>query len=187
MRLPVRYRSAAGVPRLSVTQVLTYAGRIETQWYTPEACRRGQAVHAWTEAWDAGRVAPLDDPSYVGYCEAYAAFTAEVKPVWAGIEQEVQSEAWQLAGRIDRVAAELVGRPGILDVKTGGPAAWHALQVAAYNAMRPTGLRWVLYLRANGTYRLERFDDATAYRVFFYEVARVHGMVLADGDHWMPR
>jgi hypothetical protein len=182
--LPVRYR-VGGQPRLSVTQVLTLAGRIESRWFSPEAAERGEMVHAFTEQIDKGQRTVLPSDMF-GYGEAYLRFLYTVKPVWSHIEHEVHHEGWQLAGRIDRVASELFGRPGILDIKTGGAQPWHANQLAAYNAMCPSGVRWCLYLMPDGQYRLQQHEDARPYREFFQDLARVRGTVTASGDYWVP-
>ena len=183
--LPVRYR-VDGQPRLSVTQVLTLAGRIESRWFSPEAAERGEMVHAFTEQVDKGGRTVLPSGMF-GYGEAYLKFLYTVKPVWTHIEHEVHHDRWKLAGRIDRVASRLLGQPGILDIKTGGPMPWHAHQLAAYNAMHPSGVRWCLYLMPDGQYRLQHHEDARPYREFFLDVAKVQGTVTADGDYWVPK
>ena len=185
--LPVRYR-IGGRPHISVTQVLGLAGRIDSTWFTPEAAERGSCVHRWTEQLDRGEdPQPLPD-DWMGYAEAYVAFLHTVKPVWApdGIERAVCRSDWGLAGRIDRVALDVHGRPGIVDIKTGGKSPWHTHQLSAYNAMLPTGCRWTVHLSREGKYQLVRHDDVTAYRQFFYDLARVRGTVTAVGDFWIP-
>lgn len=183
--LPVRYRRADGRARLSVTQILTLAGRIETQWFTPEATARGTLVHALTEAIDRGE-SPIIPAPVAGYVDAYRAFLAGVRPVWVGIETEVHSDVWDLAGRIDRVAASLFGSPALLDIKTGVAQPWHDAQLAAYNVLRPTGARWTLYLKPTGRFRLQQYDTADGFRRFYFDWATVRGTVTADGDHWCP-
>lgn len=181
--LAVRYRSTAGRPLISVTQVLNLAGRIDTTWFTDESRWRGQVVHALTESFDRGD--PLEIPSGLeGYIEAYASFKAVVRPVYIDTEVSVWSEELGFAGRIDRVCASVFGEPGILDFKTGGASAWHGLQLAAYNALRPAGARWAVYLGKTGRYRLVPYTDPEDYRRFQYDLARVRGSVLPSGDFW---
>lgn len=180
----VRYRSASGQPLISVTQVLTLAGRIDTQWFTPEAAWRGSVVHALTEAFDRGD--PLDIPSGLeGYLEAYASFLAVVRPVYVESELAVQSDTLKLAGRIDRVCVSLFGAPALLDFKTGGQSAWHAQQLALYDVLHPTGNRFACYLGANGKFRLKQFTDPQDRRRSLYDLASVQGTVYPDGDFWM--
>lgn len=183
-QLPVRYWSpTTGQPRLSVTQTLTVCGRIAAQWYTPESAERGQVVHGWTAAFDLGHRLPLIPDDLHGYADAYATFVAECRPVYTGVEVEAYRDDVCLAGRIDRVLADLWGAPGLLDIKTGGPAEWHADQLAAYNLLRPTGARWVLYLRPTGRYVLKRLDEVAAYRRFLFDLATARGRVMLDGQH----
>lgn len=183
MILPVRYRSAVGKPRISVTQVLTIAGRIDRTWFTEESVRRGSIVHAATESYDRGEIMDVP-PELMGYVEAYATFLAVVKPIYVASELEVQSEPWNLGGRIDRECVDFFGDPGIVDFKTGPFYPWHGDQLAAYNAMHRVGARWTVQLSSNGSYRLKRHDDPQDYRRFFYDLARVQLRVYPDGDYW---
>lgn len=186
--LPIRYYRE-GHPRLSVTQILGLAGRIDRQWFTPEAAERGECVHYYCEQIDRGHDPHPLPADWQGYAEAYLSFLYTVKPVWAvdGIEREVYHPVWQIAGRIDRIATDIFGHPGILDIKTGSKSPWHAHQLAAYNVMHPTGTRWALYLSVSGRYQLRRHTEVYAYREFLYDVARWRGTVTARGDYWVPR
>lgn len=184
--LPIRYRSTAGKPRISVTQVLTVAGRINSEWFTEEACWRGTAVHRLTEQYDRGE-SFVTPPGLGGYLDAYATFLAVVRPVYTDIEVKVQSDPLDLAGQIDRVCSELWGRPAIIDLKTGPPYPWHGQQLAGYNMLRPTGARWTLHLQENGRYRLLLHDDPQDHRKFVFDLARTRGTIYPDGDHWLSR
>jgi PD-(D/E)XK nuclease superfamily len=182
--MAVRYRSSAGSALISVTQVLTLANRIDASWFTPESAWRGQVVHALTEAFDRHEalVIPV---GLEGYLDAYAAFVRSVKPVYGGSEVQVTNDVLRLGGRIDRVCVDVFGRPGLLDLKTGAPSAWHGQQLSAYNVLRPTGNRWALYLRPDGRYRLTAYTDPLDHRRFMFDLAQTRGTVLADGDHWV--
>jgi len=183
-RLAVRYRSESGTPLISVTQVLTLAGRIDTTWFTPESALRGQIVHDLTEVFDRGD--ELIVPSGLeGYMDAYAEFLAIVKPVYSASELKVWNAALGLGGRIDRLCSSLFGMPGVLDFKTSDPAPWHGQQLSAYNVLRPTGARWACYLSKNGRYRLRAYNDPVDHQRFMYDLARTRGTVMADGDHWV--
>lgn len=185
MVLPVRYR-LDGVARLSVTQVLTLAGRIESQWFTPEAAARGSAVHAWTEAFDRGEEQALP-AEWLGYAEAYVRFVAEVRPRFEAIELEVHGDRLDVSGRVDRVCGHLFGGPAVLDIKTGAAADWHGQQLAGYSLMTRKRRRWTLHLRPDGDYRLREHVDPLDYRRFEYDVARAQKRVYPDGDFWRPR
>jgi hypothetical protein len=182
--MAVRYRTEAGQPVISVTQVLTLAGRIDTTWFTPESAWRGQAVHDLTEVFDRGD--PLEIPSGLeGYLDAYAEFVAVVRPVYIASEVKAVSGILKLGGRIDRVCASIFGSPALLDFKTGDPYPWHGKQLAAYNALRPTGARWACYLTKHGRYRLKCYDDPADHHGFMYDLARTRGSVTSDGDFWV--
>lgn len=185
--LPIRYR-VDGQPRLSVTQILSLSGQIDSAWFTPLAAERGSRVHRWCEQYDRGET-PDELPSeWMGYCDAYIQFLHATKPVWAtdGIEREVHHHGLQIAGRVDRIAASFFGLRAIVDLKTGGQSPWHARQLAAYSSMSGGGTRWAVYLSATGKYTLTRYSDVHDYREFLADVARVRGTVRANGDFWVP-
>jgi hypothetical protein len=183
--LAVRYRSESGTPLISVTQVLTLRGRIEDRWFSEDAAARGSAVHELTEVFDMdttlAAVACPDDLR--GYLDAYASFIKTMRPVYHASEVTVTNALLGLGGRIDRIA-EMFGQHGIIDLKTGQPSPWHGMQLAAYNVLRPTGSRWALYLRGNGTYRLKDYDDPIDHRRFMADLAATRGTITTDGDYW---
>ncbi len=170
---------------ISVTQALTITGAIETEWFTPESALRGQIVHELTETFDCGELVFVP-PGLEGYLQAYAEFVSVVQPVYHFSELEVVRASWRLGGRIDRVC-ELFGEPGILDFKTGAAASWHGQQLAAYNALYPTGSRWCLYLSANGKWKLKTYDDPMDHHKFMGALAKALDRVDALGDYWIPR
>lgn len=182
--LPIRYRTPSGRPLISVTQVLTVRNRINAEWFTPESAWRGSTVHLLTQAFDQNL--PLNVPAGLeGYLDAYAEFRAVVRPRYAFTELSVRDERLDLGGRIDRVCDDLFGAPGLLDFKTGDQYSWHALQLAGYNLLRPTGNRWGCYLQPNGKYKLKLYDDPQDHRKFAYDLAQACGTVTADGDYWI--
>ena len=184
--MEVRYRSEAGTPLISVTQVLTLRGRIEQQWFTPESAARGTAVHELTEVYDMDtKLAGFTCPEPLrGYLDAYAAFKKTMRPIYHATEVKVTNALLGLGGRIDRVV-DLFGEPGILDLKTGAPSPWHGAQLAAYNVLRPTGSRWALYLRGDGTYRLKDYADPIDHRRFMADLAAIRGTITTSGDYWI--
>lgn len=187
-RLPVRYREIhTGQPLISVTQVLTLAGRIDARWFTEESRWRGTMVHHLTEQLD--RSEPMDEipQALEPYMDAYWLFKQVCRPVYSEIELELQDSAMGLGGRLDRIVVSLFGdvAPGILDIKTGPPEEWHGRQLAAYNRMLPTGDRWGLYLKKNGSYRLKQYTDPEDDRRFMFDLAATQGRVEASGDFWV--
>jgi hypothetical protein len=147
-----------------VTSVLKAAGIIDTKFLNnQEALRRGTQVHQHCEWVDrevklahAIAVAPIEKP-IDGYVNAYAAFLRDHAPRYTHVEQGLLHGALRFGGRPDRICADLCGRgPAILEIKTGSPAPWHGVQLAAYQLLFPTGSRWVVYLRPDGRYHLQR-------------------------------
>lgn len=185
--MAVRYRSQTGAARISVTQVLTIAGAIDTQWFTPESAERGRLVHTITEEYDRGE--PFHIPEHVeGYVYAYFSFINTCKPEYESIEEEVQCDVRNVAGRIDRICSRLFGRRAILDIKTGEPSAWHAKQLAGYNLIRGELIpRYTLHLRKDGRYTIREHDSIIDYRAFEYDVALASGTVYANGNYWVRR
>ncbi len=166
LRLDAEHKYWLGEKELiSVTTALKEAGLIDTTWFTPEAAERGTAVHLACEQMDLGTLnyRPISS-EHLGFLDAYARFFAEAKPVWSTVEEQVCDATVGYAGTLDR-SGLLNGVWTVLDIKTGPPAPWHGLQLAAYARIlgrRPQ--RFDLYLAADGTYRLEpqrtRTDEA---------------------------
>lgn len=147
----------------SVTQVLKDTGLIDDQWYTERSRQIGQAVHLATEFDDAGRlneatVATLIRP----YLDAWRKFRAETgfTPSPGGIEARIYNQSAQYAGTLDRIGALAGGAEVLLDIKTGAPQSWHALQLAAYAMALPEPRRYRrarVQLKSDGTYRYTEF------------------------------
>lgn len=181
----MRYR-ANGTALISVTQILTLAGRIDSTWFTKASAERGSIVHQLTEAIDAGASHYVPE-GMQGYLDAYGAFLKTVRPVYLASEVQVTNASLGVGGRIDRVCADLFGAPGLLDFKTSDPYPWHGQQLAFYNLLQPTGNRWGCYLRADGRYKLITYHDPQDHRRNMYDLARVRGTVTAEGDFWVAR
>jgi hypothetical protein len=193
--MAVRYRSSTGSALISVTQVLSLAGRIDSEWFTPESALRGQVVHDLTETLDALQLDSADLPKWrdhlpvpdelQGYIDAYAEFLQVVRPVYEASELKVTNGLLGLGGRIDRVCSSIWGTRGLLDFKTGEPMPWHGQQLSAYNVLHPTGSRWACYLGKAGRYRLQMHEDPQDHRKFMFDLATTRGTVTAFGDHWV--
>lgn len=151
---------------VSVTQALTLADKIDTRWFTEEARNRGLAVHEYCERYD--RRLPLGIPADAGVdgpIEAYQAFLADHQPRWKYIEKGLFHATDAYGGRPDRVGI-VRGSLATVELKTGQEADWHGLQLAGYQGLQPAGARYVLYLGANGRYRLARCRRAADYPEF---------------------
>lgn len=97
------------------------------------------------------------------YLTAWRTFLAEVKPEILSDEEYVYSGVYDFAGTLDH--RMIIGAAeGVLDKKTGVQDLADAVQVSAYaEAAYPTRRqimkRWALYLRPDGTYRLQNYTD----------------------------
>lgn len=153
-----------------VTSVLTSGGLIKSRFYTEEARSRGSDVHQLTEEFDLTGHWSREALKYPGWCDAYREFTAQYKPGWMHIEVGVYNPMFPYAGTADRIGS-LLGKVTLLDIKSGAPAEWHWVQVAAYReAARhclfdihdeteyppvKAGAVAILYLKKNGKHLLK--------------------------------
>lgn len=142
----------------SVTEVLKAAG---LAWYPPDndmAKKIGTETHSIIHSWEMEGKEVL--PRYWGVEEkvyAYKKFREETGAKVLESEMIVASKELWVAGTLDKVM-EINGQVGILEIKTGGPRPWDALQVAGYSLCVPGApFKWVLYLRDDGEYRLKSF------------------------------
>jgi hypothetical protein len=125
-------------------------------FFTPEARDRGTRVHRACEAWDRQQPVTLPDDEQ-GYLESYTKWLALVGDVkWTTIETPGYSKKYDVAGTADRIGF-LADQPVVLDLKTGGAASWHGLQLAFYDLIfsdkKTPPLRRrriVLYLQQSG-------------------------------------
>lgn len=147
----------------SVTQILTAEGIINGQWYTEDGRRRGGHVHLALRYLDEGR---LDEDSVTDevrpYLEAWGRFLSETGFICLQIERPFVCEALGYAGTPDRVGWMDGGKIlSVIDIKTGSPEPWHALQTAAYavGIGKRMAKRWSVYLRNDGNYRLVQYQD----------------------------
>ena len=141
----------------SVTERIRRGGLLgpAAQFYSPESADRGTAVHLACADRDQGRdVAAFLKGEFGGFLTSYIKWCDAMEPVWTSIETPQYSPRYQTAGTADRVGT-INGRPVVLDLKSGGKASWHGVQVAFYDLIHDDlpprqRRRIVLYLRANG-------------------------------------
>ncbi len=154
----------------SVTQVLKRAGVIDDRWYSAEACERGSAVHELCERYARGerydrQGRELASLEYVNAFAAWMAATGAYAIVTEAIVHGSHNgKMW--AGKFDGLY-EIGGKRVLIDIKTGAPCKWHALQLSAYALSSFDGGYKVnpdrcaaLYLRADGTYKEDRLSGA---------------------------
>jgi len=141
----------------SVTQRIRRGGLLgpAAQFYSVESADRGTAVHLACADRDHGRdVADFLKGEFGGFLTSYIKWCEAMEPVWTSIETPSYSPRYETAGTADRVGT-INGRPVVLDLKTGGKASWHGIQVAFYDLIYDDlpprqRRRIVLYLRSNG-------------------------------------
>jgi hypothetical protein len=180
-----------GIRVPSVTEILKIAGLINYDDAPSSLLERkrriGTEVHQWCEMIDQQMLEPegvIDDEEISGYVGAYLAFCRDAQPKIIECEQPVVNERYRYAGTLDRTL-EMTGlhRPlAVLDIKTGEPAKWMALQLAGYEmCLEQPHRRFSLHLRADRTYRLvqymnpsDKHDFLSACRVAHWKLR--HGL-----------
>lgn len=145
------------------------ADAMDPDWFQPEHRARGSAVHAATLAWDLGDTPTPLPVEWQGFYRAYLAFRASVVCRFTLLETPRVSRTLRYAATIDR--AGLVNtRETVLEIKTGGPAHFHGPQTAGQDLLLPgargTRRRMVVYLSADGKFKLREYTSAGDYAVF---------------------
>jgi len=131
----------------SVTGRIKSAGLLgpAVSFYTDETAARGQRVHlACLQLdhadlqWAAGRggqtLAPALTPTERGYVLSYHRWCEAMAPQWTSLETPHYSARYDTAGTADRLGT-IDSVPAVVDFKTGGPAAWHGVQLAMYDLL----------------------------------------------------
>lgn len=156
----------------SVTGILKAAGFIDTTFMDEAAMQRGTYVHQACEYFDQGDLReetlnPLIQP----FLEGWKLFLKEMRATVRKIEWRVYHPGMDYAGTLDRIL-EIGGRLVLGDIKSGAPAAWHAVQTAAYaTAVRYEEPEMVLgrasvYLTKEGTYKYVEHKDRVDFDVW---------------------
>lgn len=174
-----------GVRVPSITQILRVAYPPSPFW-TDEARARGSLVHKLTEQFDLGlSVEPCHDPAVVGRLRAYEKFLRERRPVYTAIECPRVSVRWQFGGRPDREGYWPDGRPFVIDLKCGPVEPQYGQQTAAQTILAhaaesptvgpvPDVTRYTLHLRADGTYRIQVWNNGDDFGAFLFLRSRAH-------------
>ena len=156
---------------LSVTRCLSAAGLVNFEGIDPFYAERGTAVHRATELSDRGTLDELKlDPQLAPYLAAWRDFRKTSGVIIRAIEKRFVCEPLEFAGTIDRVVS-ILGREGVLDIKTGNHYASHNVQLAAYafgeQPKQPQKLaRWAVYLAEDGRFKLREFTDHSDFLVW---------------------
>ena len=161
------YHDESGVEIPGVTTVLKDVGLIDTTWFTKYARDRGTAVHLACALYDRD---DLDEssihPDVEPYLQGWIRFKRESGFVPELIEEKVRSETYGYAGTLDRTGM-LNGRRVLLDLKSGAPQPWTAIQTAAYSGCFGHLLkRYAVAVKDNGSYQLTEYRDRNDWQVW---------------------
>lgn len=142
--------------RWSVSQVCeVVAGKCD--YYAPGSADRGQDIHdifALAVGHANGLCDPPDVPeSYAGHYRGILNWIEFAKPRPSGLERTMKHATLPYAGRMDFIGM-IKEDFGVLDLKSGVPAAWHRLQLHGYQKMTDKAAKmWVLYVKDDGTFK----------------------------------
>jgi hypothetical protein len=143
----------------SVSQVCQVVTGKDGSQYAAGAADRGTDLHlifALALGHYAGYCDPPDvDEAYIGYHMAMLDWMDWAKPTPMKIEDAYRHKTLPYAGTPDCVG--MIGEAfGVLDLKTGQPERWHAMQVRAYKEMVEQAAKmWVLYVKNDGTFQFK--------------------------------
>lgn len=154
----------------SVTQVLTKAGLIDTQWFTEEGKIRGNAVHKaifydLQNDLNWARLHPVIKP----YVEAWREFRTKTRLIPIFFEKRVYNPIHDYTGTLD-LLCKINGRNWLIDYKTGDSRHAH-WQTAGYK-YTPEILpylpnRATLKLNNNGSFKfIEHPNDSGDFAEF---------------------
>ena len=114
-----------------VSSVLQLNGLSDPHKALDEVYRhRGHAIHSACEALADG-YEPVVEEAHAGYVAALAKWFRSESPSIVALERRIVSRLRKLTGRIDLIVI-LDGKLWVIDLKTGSPAWWHAIQLALY-------------------------------------------------------
>lgn len=160
----------------SVTTVLKGVGIIDPSKYAGgDAALRGTYVAEATAMFDRGGLADdMMDPRLIPYLAAWELFIRENHVEMILIEERVWNRNYMYAGTLDRTMV-FQNHHWLIDIKTGARERWHALQTAAYLRALQQGpypyKRGAVYLKPDGTYRLDVHDSPDDWDVFLAALA----------------
>jgi len=150
-----------GKPAPGVNEILKDVGIINDQWYTEDARERGTETHkAIAYYLTNSTMPPLLLPEVKGFFQAAVRFLNDCQFVVQCAETSVYSPNYHYCTTPDAWGTAR-GKPAIVEFKTGQPARWHGVQLAAQalaindSASSREKHVWVAYQRV-GCYLDER-------------------------------
>ncbi len=149
----------------SVTTILKAEGFYDPRVFAEGAANRGTLIHLITQQVDEGTKGLKDfglNPLYP-YTVAWDKFKTDTGAEILDCEIIVGGTIQGCAGTVDRVV-RIRGQEYVLDIKSGVPMAWHAIQLAGYKYLLGKPLRRMcVYLKDTGKYRANecknRYDE----------------------------
>jgi hypothetical protein len=196
-----------GVP--SVTQILRASGLIDFSSVPPTVLERArvrgtvvhQAIHYFNERDLDVEQFCQQFPDYAGYLRAWISFTDRQHFVPKFSEYRVASRRHQVAGTIDCLGV-LHSQGALLDFATGRPddvskdlqtAAYHGLArewaaedpaLATFLALHPIVRRYAIALKADGTFSVHAYADASDWRTFTTLLDAQKIVMARRGEPW---
>lgn len=161
----------------SVSQVLQDMGFSGSPFYTEKSAAKGRAIHHATALIDEG--IPLEDIRAEAETEEYVRdFIAfrEKHPdfKWFKIEEPSANELMRYGATQDRLGLDEDDEECVLDIKSGLKAAWHPIQLAAYD-FTGKARRYALYLTDKpGNFKLIQFKNKEDYTAWNYAIWLFH-------------
>ena len=149
----------------SVTTILKAEGFYDPRVFAEGAANRGTLVHLITQQVDEGakRLEDFNLSPLYAYALAWDKFKIDTGAEILDSEIIVGGTIQGCAGTVDRVAM-IQGQEYVLDIKSGVPMPWHAIQLAGYKYLLNEPLRRMcVYLKDTGKYRADecknRYDE----------------------------
>ncbi len=145
------YTTEEGLLVPGVTDILGDLNIKKMGVYPPGSAERGIRIHSLLEYADKGTLdwATVDGAEDFRLLEVWAEAKEELGiQEWEGIEEIIFCKELWYAGTLDRRTKDMV-----VDIKSGQPHDWHALQVAAYARAAGASYGAVVYTKT-GTVKL---------------------------------
>jgi hypothetical protein len=166
--------------RIRVSELLAMAGCVDPWWFTAAGRQRGTTVHFIGEQLLLRRDGAFA-PEYAGYAMAISNGMAALGFQPLVVERRLVHRTRPVKGRPDTCGLVPVRKgkvpagPALVDIKSGNPARFHALQLGLYEILaddnealqdmlpdRWRGYPWTrigLYVHEDGKHQLKVYDD----------------------------
>jgi len=167
---------------IRVTALLAEAGLIDRTWFSEEGATRGTYVHQACHYYDMGELDEESlDPILAPYVEGWKKFRADTGVTILKCEERIDNERLGVTGKPDRIMAWPGVGFDVIDIKSGSPSDWTAIQLAAYKLLLiedtknddwPRVLkRFAVNLPGDGTYKVKEYKDRGDEGIFLAALA----------------